>query len=512
MGAQPENSAIDALLRTISPIANSISKKKTTNQTPTRPAVLTHDIEGAFNKVNPSTLLEIMDQRQMPVYLTKWVAAFNTAMKMAFGFDQQSEEPKPYECGLPQGSPMSPILFLIYSIAILERHQHQTNSIDTSYVDDICMVQLSTTVSEANNHVEERTERYLENGTHLGLTFAMSKTDLLYCLPRKSRDKCKSLSSHPPLRVLGTTIPAKRQIRYLGVFIDESLTFKYHATMSATRGNKILGSLNSLRHRSGSIPTHICHHLAMTAILPAMFWASPAWWTGTLGVTTTLKITYNSIARWITGLPLTTQTTNLITFAHLPLLEAYLDYLSLRYAIRLHFLHSHHALCPPHDQPNTLISLTGLHRLYNLSKHLVLGKLEDRTTTINTTAEGVTKTTSSNPNKTTQLQQLHEQWLQILQDHTMVIDTDGSKLANGTVGCGWAIYHCGDQQLYRLTDGSCHLGDRAEVYDAELHAVQEATAILITTTIPRSTIFICIDNKAMIDTLQFNKYNHEYAH
>jgi len=281
--------------------------------------------------------------------------------------------------------------------------------------------------------------------------------------------------------------------------------------MAATRGNKILESLNFLQHRSCSIPAHICHHLAMTAILPAMFWTSPAWWTGTPGVTTTLKITYNSIARWITGLPLTTRTTNLITLAHLPPLEAYLEYLALRYAIRLHFLPSHHALGPPRDQPNTLISLPGLHRLYNLSKQLVLGKLEDRTTTINTTAEGVTKTTSPNPNKTTQPQQLHEQWLQTLQDHTIVIYTDGSKLANGTVGCGWAIYHCGDQQLYRLTDGSCHLGDRAEVYDTELHAVQEATAILLTTTIPRSTIFICIDNKATIDTLQFNKYNHEYA-
>jgi len=135
---------------------------------------------------------------------------------------------------------MSPILFLIYCNAMLERHQHQTKSIDTSYVDDICMVQLSTTVSEANNDLEERTKRYLENGTHLGLTFAMSKTDLLYCLPCTSRDKSKSLISYPRLRVLGTTIPAKRQIRYLGVFIDESLTFKYHATMAATRGNKIL--------------------------------------------------------------------------------------------------------------------------------------------------------------------------------------------------------------------------------------------------------------------------------
>jgi len=49
------------------------------------------------------------------------------------------------------------------------------------------------------------------------------------------------------------------------------------------------------------------------------------------------------------------------------------------------------------------------------------------------------------------------------------------------------------------------------VYDAELHAVQEATTALLTTTVPRSTAFICIDNQAAIDTLEFNKDNHEYA-
>jgi len=103
--------------------------------------------------------------------------------------------------------------------------------------------------------------------------------------------------------------------------------------MAATRGNKILGSLNFLRHQSCGIPTYIAHHLAMTAILPAIFWASPAWWAGTPGVIATLKVTYNTIARWITGLPLNTRSTNLITLAHLPPMEAYLDYLSLRYAV-----------------------------------------------------------------------------------------------------------------------------------------------------------------------------------
>ena len=74
-----------------------------------------------------------------------------------------------------------------------------------------------------------------------------------------------------------------------------------------------------------------------------------------------------------------------------------------------------------------------------------------------------------------------------------------------------ATYHCGDQQLYRLGEGNCHLGNRAEVYDAELHAIQEVVTFLLTTTTRRASAIICVDNQTALDTLQFNKHNHEYA-
>jgi len=227
-------------------------------------------------------------------------------------------------------------------------------------------------------------------------------------------------------------------------------------------------------------------------------------------ITATLRTTYNSVARWITGLPLNTRTTNLITLSQLPPMEAYLDYLSLRYAIRLHFLPQHHALGPPQALSETHANLPGLHRLYTLSKHLVQGKLENHTTT--STADGTNVLPSPNPDKTTTPQQLHEEWLHMLPNHTVVIYTDGSKLKNGSVGCGWATFHCGDQQLYRLGEGSCHLGNRAKVYDTELHAIQEAVTSLLTTTAPRATAIICVDNfRVALETLQFNKHNHEYA-
>jgi len=213
---------------------------------------------------------------------------------------------------------------------MLEKQHHHYEATDTSDVDDVCMVQMLPTVSRANTLLEERTDQHLQRGSCLGLTFAPPKTELLYCLPLTSKDNNKSLASHPPLQIGNNTIMATRQIKYLGVFIDESLSFLHHATMAAAKGYKTLGSLGFLCNRSRGIPAHIAHHLTMMVILPIMFWASPAWWIGTPMVTATLSTTYNSIAQWITGLPLNTRISNLLTLTHLPPLEAYLDYLSLR--------------------------------------------------------------------------------------------------------------------------------------------------------------------------------------
>jgi len=189
-------------------------------------------------------------------------------------------------------------------------------------------------------------------------------------------------------------------------------------------------------------------------------------------------------------------------------MEAYLDYLSLRFAIRLHFLPSHHATGPPRYHPNTRPDLPGLHHLYNLSKHLVMGKLEDRTTHLPN--DGIQPIPSPNPDKTTKPRRLHEKWLCTLPEDTIIIYTDGSQLPDGGTGCGWAVFRK-NPELLQLSEGHCHLGKRAAVFDAELHAVQEATSSLLTTISPRVEVYICIDNKAAIDTLSFNKSNHEYA-
>jgi hypothetical protein len=116
MGARAQNYTLDALLRVVDPIAYWLFQMHgILHSYPPRPGLLAYDIAGAFNNTHPVLLDQVLEQRRMPTYLRKWTRAFNEDRRLGFALDSRIEEPRPFRCGLPQGSPVSPILFLIYA-------------------------------------------------------------------------------------------------------------------------------------------------------------------------------------------------------------------------------------------------------------------------------------------------------------------------------------------------------------------------------------------------------------
>jgi hypothetical protein len=73
MGIGRHYSAIDALLKILSPICADLSKKKTTGQQPYYPSLLAHNIEGTLNNTNPILLTQVIQQCSMPSYLCNWI-------------------------------------------------------------------------------------------------------------------------------------------------------------------------------------------------------------------------------------------------------------------------------------------------------------------------------------------------------------------------------------------------------------------------------------------------------
>jgi hypothetical protein len=107
-----------------------------------------------------------MEQRRLSSYMI-WVKAF-TADKLAFGFDGKSEDPKPYNRALIQGSAISPIVFTITACTIFEHQKRdiqitqKQDEFNTSYIDDISLTQIEKDSLKTTPILEERTRIQME--------------------------------------------------------------------------------------------------------------------------------------------------------------------------------------------------------------------------------------------------------------------------------------------------------------------------------------------------------------
>jgi ribonuclease HI len=110
---------------------------------------------------------------------------------------------------------------------------------------------------------------------------------------------------------------------------------------------------------------------------------------------------------------------------------------------------------------------------------------------------------SPHPDKETDPIGIHGKWIATtLPDLTMLLYTDGSKFEDGRTGSGWVAYCVGDRVTRKVASGHCHLESRAEVYDAELHAIQEAlTALRDSIDTAPGAAYVCVDNQSALDTL-----------
>ena len=106
------------------------------------------NIKGAFNHVSANQMLKICQKLQLPKSLCYWIRSFLQNRRIQLKFDGNSQEMTNIEVGIPQGSPISPILFLIYIKFLFTERKSNTNERILSYLDDIGLVASSKSIEE----------------------------------------------------------------------------------------------------------------------------------------------------------------------------------------------------------------------------------------------------------------------------------------------------------------------------------------------------------------------------
>ena len=325
IGGRLRKSAVDAALL----LTDEIQSQKQHNRKTT---TLFLDIKGAFDHVAKDQLLGTMKDLGLPVSLLSWTKSFLSHRKIQLSFDGQKEQFCQVETGIPQGSPVSPILFLIYIRNLFQSHSVKI----LSYVDDISLTVSSASLRK-NVQILEREVAFLyHQGAKNAVEFDMDKTELIHFT--KSKEACITQLKLPN----GNIVKPKTLIRWLGIWFDSQLSFKEHVSIRAQQARNAFFRMARLANINKGLSPHSIRQIYLACITSVADYGSPVWWRNQTGLSNQLQKLQNQVARKILGVFRTAPVKPMEIEAGLLPPQIRLNKLSRAYAFRILTLQQSH--------------------------------------------------------------------------------------------------------------------------------------------------------------------------
>ncbi|KAI0998382.1 hypothetical protein K3495_g9814 [Podosphaera aphanis] len=140
-GALPLRSATDLTTSLVHDIETAMNAKQTAS-------LLTLDVKGAFDRALPGRLTRRLREQVWPNNLVRWVKSFTTGRRAMIRLDGTTGAEFNVPHGLPQGSPVSPILFMLYLAPLFHLGSPSKRF---GYADDVAFLQISKSLQENAN-------------------------------------------------------------------------------------------------------------------------------------------------------------------------------------------------------------------------------------------------------------------------------------------------------------------------------------------------------------------------
>lgn len=230
-------------------------------------SLVSFDVKGAYNGVCKERLLQRLTARGIPPELVKWIDAFcsdRTATILVNG--HVSERQLLSQAGLPQGSPLSPVLFLFFNADLVQRRIDSSGG-SMAFVDDYTAWVTGSTAEANREGIQAIVDEALDWEKRSGATFEGEKTTLVHFT------RCPNRSSTTPITIKGEVVTPKETAKILGVTMDSKLRYKQHIASAATKGLLAAMALKRLRMVSPST----ARQLFESTVAPVVDYASNIW-------------------------------------------------------------------------------------------------------------------------------------------------------------------------------------------------------------------------------------------
>jgi ribonuclease HI len=254
------------------------------------------DVKSAYPSVNPQRLIHSLRRKGCPAYLWKIIGRFlenrRTKLRLA---DYESAEFS-IDKGLPQGSPLSVILYILYnSDLLIKNFDFDQDEVSLGFIDDVVHLTAGKTIDVARSRLAKLGENSIQWGRSHGAIFDSRKAQFVVFTHSKQAKSSFTFD--------GQALEPQRDVKWLGLWIDEKLTFSKQVTQAKKKADDTLGRLLKIGKALWGIREQERGILISAVLVPRVLYGIQVWFTALnrQKVTAVLDLIEHSAARFALG-------------------------------------------------------------------------------------------------------------------------------------------------------------------------------------------------------------------
>ena len=198
------------------------------------------DFQKAFDTVNHKILLKKLEHYGVRGHALKWFTSYLACRKQYTTVSNIDSQIQDVSHGVPQGSVLGPLLFLVY---INELNRAITYSYIRHFADDTNILYRNKSLKKINQRINFDLKNIVKWLRANRISLNTNKTEIvLFKSPRKI------ITRKMNFRISGQKIETKNYAKYLGLLLDENLSWKKNFDLLRPKLERSIGLLAKLRY------------------------------------------------------------------------------------------------------------------------------------------------------------------------------------------------------------------------------------------------------------------------